>query len=104
MSPWGHDSTTGSAPPLPPRRRDQKIIDLTVAGDPQALKRFSERVGVRVEAVRTRARRLGLTPRIVRGCRLAETRPALRDCLRCDDGFLSRGRHNRLCRKCASRC
>jgi hypothetical protein len=87
--------------PLADGSRDQRIIDLTIAGDEEALRGLSKRAGTRVERVRARARRIGLTPRFVQGCRLAGTRPKLRDCLRCDAQFLSRGRHNRLCSKCA---
>jgi len=88
---------------LPKAAREQRIIDLTIAGDQEALRRFSKRNGTEVKAVRAKARKLGLTPRIVKGCRLAGTRPKLRNCLRCSDRFLSRGRHNRMCRSCARR-
>ncbi len=81
--------------------RDQRIIDLTIAGDEEALRRFSAKAGTRIERVRARARRIGLTPRIVRGARRAGTRPSRRKCLRCDQKFLSKGRHNRLCSRCA---
>ena len=96
-------SDLNTEPALSQPRRDQRIIDLTLAGDDQALRRFSKRAGVELEAIRARARKLGLTARVVKACRLAGTRAAMRDCLRCDDRFLSRGRHNRLCRRCARR-
>lgn len=83
--------------------REQRIIDLTIAGDQEALRRFSKRTGTELKAVRAKARKLGLTPRVVKGCRLAGTHPKLRDCLRCAERFLSMGRHNRMCRGCARR-
>jgi len=89
--------------PLPEKKRVQRIIDLTIAGDEQGLKKFSKRVGTELKAVRAKARKLGLTPRFIKRVRLAGTRPKLRNCLRCSDRFLSRGRHNRMCRSCARR-
>ncbi len=83
--------------------RDQRIIDLTLAGDRAALRGFSRKVGTDIAAVRARAKRLGLTPGFLKNCRLAGTRPKMRACLRCDDRFLSRGAHNRMCRRCARR-
>ena len=83
--------------------RDQRIIDLTLAGDERALRKFSYKAGADLKAVRARAKRLGMTPRFVKNCRLADTRASMRCCLRCDDRFLSRGRHNRMCRSCARR-
>jgi hypothetical protein len=81
--------------------RDQRIIDLTIAGDEEALRRFSKKAGTRIERVRARARRIGLTPHIVRSARRAGTRPKVRKCLRCDQQFMSKGRHNRMCSRCA---
>ncbi len=96
---------TGAEPiqSLPKAAREQRIIDLTIAGDQEALRRFSKRTGTELKAVRAKARKLGLTPRVVKGCRLAGTQPKLRNCLRCSDRFLSVGRHNRMCRSCARR-
>ena len=92
---------TTTLPPL--AVRDQRLIDLTLAGDESSLRRFSQRMGAQLKDIRARAKTLGLTPRFVQACRLAGTRAALRNCLRCDDQFLSSGRHNRLCRGCARR-
>jgi hypothetical protein len=86
---------------LSPAQRDQRAIELTIERDPEALRRFARRTGMTPEAIRARARKLGLTPQIARNARLAGTRPALRECLRCDVEFMSRGRHNRLCSRCA---
>ena len=89
--------------PLLDGSRDQRIIDLTVAGDERALRRLSEAAGTNLAAVRKRAKTLGLTPRLVKNCRLAGTRPSMRECLRCDISFLSISRQNRMCSRCA-RC
>jgi len=97
------DATPDRLTPSSPRPRDQRIIDLTLSGDDEALRALCRKTGTEMKAIRKRARRLGLTPRFVRGCRLAGTRAKLRNCLRCDDRFLSRGRHNRMCRRCARR-
>lgn len=93
--------TERPAATLSPAARDQRIIDLAMSADKEALRRFAARTGATTKAIRARARKLGLTPPVIRKCRLAGTRPKRRACLRCDSKFLSRGRHNRLCRRCA---
>lgn len=93
--------TESPAATLSPAARDQRILDLTMSADKEAIRRFASRTGATSKAIRARARKLGLTPPLIRQCRLAGTRPKLRACLRCDTRFLSRGRHNRLCRRCA---
>ena len=82
---------------------DQRIIDLTVAGDERALRGLSEATGTDMAAVRARAKVLGLTPWLVKNCRLTGTQPKMRDCLCCDTRFLSISRHNRMCSPCARR-
>lgn len=51
-------------------------------------------------AVRARAAHLGLTDQLVVRCRLAGTRPSMRECLACERRFLSTGPQHRLCRRC----
>ncbi|MDH5673824.1 MAG: hypothetical protein OEZ06_16830 [Myxococcales bacterium] len=81
---------------------EQRIIDAIVAHDaPQ----FGEltRSGISREAICDHARRLGLTDRMIKECRLSGTQPAMRLCMKCDARFLSSGIHNRLCRRCPPR-
>jgi hypothetical protein len=88
-----HDVVAGS---------DQQIIDAIVSGGHARLRELS-RQGVTHEAVRVRAGQIGLTREFIRRCRLAGSQPAMRACMKCDERFLSAGKHNRLCRRCA-RC
>lgn len=81
---------------------DAQIIAALVAEDtlPQAL---LLRAGVGEAAVRARARDLGLSKEFIKNCRLSDSRPGMRVCIRCDARFLSTGVHNRLCRHCPRR-
>ncbi|MFI5307241.1 MAG: hypothetical protein ACHQ53_07815 [Polyangiales bacterium] len=79
---------------------DQQIIDAIVSEGHALLRELSQR-GVSREAVRARAGQIGLTKEFVRRCRLSGSTPAMRVCMKCDALFLSAGKHNRLCRRCA---
>jgi hypothetical protein len=78
---------------------DQRIIDCFVAdGEPQ-LGALSKDGGGEI-AIRSRAKALGLTNEFIKRCRLNDSQPALRGCMKCDAEFLSWGVQNRLCRRC----
>ena len=81
---------------------DARIIEALVAEDtlPEAL---LLQAGVAEAIVRARARDLGLSKEFIKNCRLSESRPGMRVCIRCDTRFLSSGVHNRLCRHCPRR-
>ncbi len=81
---------------------DQRIIDCLVAGDQEQLDELSKDGGGE-EAIRARAKALGLTNEFIKKCRLSGSRPALRACMKCDAKFLSWGLQNRLCRRCSVR-
>lgn len=91
-------------PPTPAAHEtdDQRVIDAIMDEhrDPQ---RGLTHSGLQWEVVVRRAQQLGITDRIIKECRLAGTRPALRNCVSCDERFLSTGFHNRLCRRCRPR-
>ena len=77
---------------------DQRVIDALMDEEPG-----SECGATRWETVLTRGRQLGITDRFIKECRLAGSRPAMRNCVSCDERFLSTGFHNRLCRRCRPR-
>jgi hypothetical protein len=81
---------------------DARIIDAMIAGDsmPGALLSMA---GVDEETVKAHARDLGLSKDFIKKCRLTDSRPSMRKCMRCDAPFLSSGIHNRLCRHCPRR-
>jgi hypothetical protein len=80
-------------------RMDERILRGLVEDEDALLREMSER-GCSPTAVRARAAHLGLTGQIVMLCRLAGTRPSMRECLACELRFLSTGPHHRLCRRC----
>lgn len=81
---------------------DALIIAALVAEDtlPPAL---LLRAGVDESVVRARARELGVSKEFIKHCRLTDSRPGMRVCVRCDAKFLSTGVHNRMCRQCSRR-
>lgn len=81
---------------------EQRIIKGLIADD-SAMFRELSRSGVNAAAVRAYARALGMTHAFIKECRLSGSRPAMRQCIRCDARFLSSGIHNRLCRRCPHR-
>ena len=105
--PHATDQTDHSAPADPAWTDgglDQRIIDSCVAdkADASLFRELSAR-GINAASVYARARAIGLTREFVKECRLSESRPAMRSCIRCDSSFLSLGIHNRLCRRCVAR-
>ncbi|MGE0785313.1 MAG: hypothetical protein AB7S26_06480 [Sandaracinaceae bacterium] len=87
---------------LPDPSFDQEIIDCWVAEEPERLRALAARAGG-VSAVTARAKALGLTREFIRTCRDLGARATMRECMRCDRGFLSWGPRNRLCKACVSR-
>jgi hypothetical protein len=88
--------------PLSAEPLDQRIIELLVAED-GSLDDAVLRGGMSEEAIRGRARALGVTNEFIKRCRLSGSRPAMRRCICCDARFLSSGVNNRLCRRCPRR-
>lgn len=88
-------------PPIDARApgHDQRVIDLLMSGE-QVQGAKLDRSDLTWEAVRLRGEELGMSPRFIKDCRLAGTRPAMRTCVNCDLRFLSAGSHNRLCGRC----
>ncbi len=95
---------TVSARTLPPAdpALDRAIIDAFLDEENGGLRALYSR-GFSEKTVTERASRLGLTRDFIKRCRLAETRPAVRTCVKCDASFLSAGKHNRLCGRCPAR-
>jgi hypothetical protein len=78
---------------------DERILRGLVEDEGGLLREMSEQ-GYPAAAVRARATRLGLTEQVVMRCRLAGTWPSMRECLGCEQRFLSTGTHHRLCKRC----
>lgn len=79
---------------------DQGVIDALI--DEHGARELA-RDGSRWASLVRRGQQLGVTDRIIKECRLAGTKPAMRNCVSCDERFLSTGFHNRLCRRCRPR-
>ncbi|HEX2679168.1 MAG TPA: hypothetical protein VHM19_21105 [Polyangiales bacterium] len=71
--------------------------------DDPALKHELLERGISEASMRAHASTLGVTDAFIKECRLSESSPALRKCIKCDLAFLSSGIHNRLCRRCPTR-
>ncbi len=77
---------------------DRRIIAAFVASDDPSLDGLVP--GLDEAEVRRRAAAIGLTREVLRDARLFDVRLAMRECVRCDERFLSTGPQNRLCRRC----
>ena len=78
---------------------DEQILRGLVEDEGALFRELSAR-GHSASTVRARATHLGLTHQIIMRCRLAGSWPSMRECLACEQRFLSQGSHHRLCRRC----
>ncbi|MCX4242424.1 hypothetical protein [Paraliomyxa miuraensis] len=81
------------------REQDARILRGLVE-DEAALLKWMREHGHSARSVRARAALLGLTNQIVQQCRINGTWPSMRECLACEQRFLSTGSQHRLCRRC----
>lgn len=86
-------------PPVFTPQLDDQILGGLVEDEGALLREMAEH-GHAAAAVRRRAALLGLTDQVVLRCRIAGTRPSMRECLACERRFLSTGAQHRLCKRC----
>lgn len=58
------------------------------------------REGISERAITRRREMLGLSPSFIAKCRSDGVLLSIRECLSCEQLFVSQGRQNRLCKKC----
>ncbi|MCA9583326.1 MAG: YheU family protein [Myxococcales bacterium] len=81
---------------------DRTMIAHLVFEDEEAAQKLKD-AGFSDGAIASRASAMGMTADFIKKCRLSESRPAMRTCVKCDTKFLSAGPHNRLCSRCPAR-
>ena len=72
-------------------------------GDRQTMLEELDRVGITEEAIVKRGEVLGLSASFLSKCHEDGVTVAVRECLSCEQPFVSLGRQNRLCKRCRNR-
>lgn len=80
-----------------------RLICERFLGSPQPKLQQLGDAGLTEEAIEKRARALGLSDSFRAQCEAAGARAAVRECLGCEQVFVSLGPQNRMCRRCRSR-
>lgn len=81
---------------------DRRIFE-GYLGDREAMFRELGNEGFSKRLVVKRAEALGLSASFLARCEAGGVDIAVRDCLACDQPFVSQGRQNRLCKRCRHR-
>ena len=69
-------------------------------GDRESMIEELGREGISERAINRRREMLGLSPSFIAKCRSDGVLLTIRECLACEQLFVSQGRQNRLCKKC----